>query len=69
MEAGKALALALVVILCDCKSKPPPPPDPAVMGEVAARDDVDFTPYLQMAQAIAWRKERPKLPPPPVKPG
>lgn len=69
MEVQKVLALAALVVLVDCKSKPPPPPDPTVMGDLAAADGVDFTPYLKMAEAIALRKDRPQIPPPPARPG
>ncbi len=58
------LALAAGAGCGDCKSKPSPPPDPAIYGEVAPRDDVDFAPYLALARAIATKAERPAAPPP-----
>ncbi|HEY8073489.1 MAG TPA: beta-L-arabinofuranosidase domain-containing protein [Labilithrix sp.] len=50
----------------DCKAKASPPPDPAVYGEVAARDDVDFAPYVAVARAIVTKTDRPAVTPPPV---
>jgi hypothetical protein len=59
-----ALALSLTAG-CRSKQTPAPPADKSVFGEIAARDDVDFAPYLAMARAIVTKTDRPKELPPP----
>jgi hypothetical protein len=58
----------MLALATDCKSKPPPMPETAVMGEIAARDDVDFAPYLAAARAVVMHTEKPEAPPPSAKP-
>jgi hypothetical protein len=64
---ARPILLFLLALAAGCaKRSAPVPPDKSVFGEIAPRDDVDFTPYLAMARAIITHAERPATLPPPM---